>query len=186
MRKVILILLIITSSSLLAQRKFVVYCPEDALEQSEKVLMSQVGLKEKTGRNDGTHVELYLKSVGLKGRYAYCAAGQYYCFSQASYNPLPKTGSVATLWNFAKKQKQTPLIPQRHDLIMWLSNKGTGHVERIIEVLSMGWLKTVGFNTTNSTGNQRDGGGVYIRLRNLYHPLSRILKNKGLLGFYEK
>ena len=172
--------------TLQAQSRYELYCPQSSLDKSRVILYSQLGLKEKTGRNDGTHVELYLKSVGLnpKGRYPYCLAGQYYCFSQTSYNPLPKTGACITLWNFVRKLKALPYIPQIDDLIVWLSRKGNGHVERITKILGMGWIRTIGFNTTlDGKGNQRDGGGVYEKMRNILHPLSRLLSAKCLIGF---
>lgn len=185
MKKLVLILLLV-ACSVQAQTRYELYCPQSSLDASRVILYKQLGLKEKTNRNDGTHVELYLKSVGLnpKSKQPYCLAGQYYCFSLTAYNPLPKTGLVASLWNFGRKAQRTAYRPKIDDLVIWKSNKGNGHVERVIQVGNAGWIETIGFNTTSgSSGNQRDGGGVYKRQRNIYHPLSRLLLIKGLIGF---
>jgi hypothetical protein len=89
----------------------------------------------------------------------------------------------ATFDYIRKNGVKTAYVPQIHDFIVWKSPKNyTGHIERIISVGKAGWVKTVGFNTTSgNTGNQRDGGGVWIRNRNIKHPLgSRPIR--GLAG----
>ncbi|MFP4368605.1 MAG: hypothetical protein ACLFR2_03410 [Candidatus Kapaibacterium sp.] len=46
---------------------------------------------------------------------------------------------------------------------------------------SGGWIKTIGFNTTSGIpGDKREG--VFIRNRNIYHPLGRMLV-RGIAGF---
>ncbi len=81
--------------------------------------------------------------------------------------------------------KVTPK-PKYNDLIFWRKpNTWSGHVERIIEVLKAGWIRTVGFNTSSgATGSQSNGEGVYIRKRNVNHFLGRMLI-RGYLGFNE-
>lgn len=155
------------------------------LNTSEAILFQQVGIKE-VGKNKGPMIEKYLASIGLPEGYSYCLAGQYYCFEEAAkltglQNPLPKTGLVMGLWNWAKKNgKIRKGYPERHDLICWQKGKSIfGHIGRIIEVQKKGWVKTIEFNTGSDI---REGDGVYIRKRNLFQPLQR-MKIKGLIGW---
>ena len=43
----------------------------DAVEQ---IYTAEIGVREKTGKNDGERIEMYLKSTGLGKGYAWCAA----------------------------------------------------------------------------------------------------------------
>lgn len=87
-----------------------------------QVYMSQEGVRELTGHNDGVDVEKYLKAVGLGKGYAYCAAYLRWSFDQAkikttidgaaasAHNPKnlvlynhtffkdPEPGDAFTLW----------------------------------------------------------------------------------------
>ena len=86
------------------------------------------------------------------------------------------------MFNKAKQVgKKVSYKPQKNDLLFWIVTT-TGHVERIDSVLKGGWVKTIGFNTSSGTGNQRDGEGVYLRKRNIYSPLSR-MRVRGIIGF---
>ncbi|MCX6146059.1 MAG: hypothetical protein NTW25_02245 [Candidatus Kapabacteria bacterium] len=187
-----ILLLVFLTCDLSSQSKYTLPCPPLVLQNSETILISQVGVKEKTGNNDGFEVEQsqYLASVNLKRGNPYCNAGQYWCFSQVTNenpndNPMVKSGLAISTFNKAKKQgTKVNFKPDKHDLIVW-NNKGkiTGHIERIIEVGQKGWVSTVGFNTSSGmTGNQRDGGGVWKRKRNLYHFLGR-MQLLGLVGW---
>lgn len=166
---------------------------EMLLKASRDSLQAQVGATEKTGRNDGLKVEQYLASVGLGKGSPYCAAGQYYVFAVAakalglkrSDIPVYKTGSTILMFNKAiDAGKPAKYIIKVDDLMFWRSpNKYSGHVERVVEAMKAGWVKTVGFNTSSGAkGSQRDGGGVYYRKRNIYHFLGRMTV-RGFIGF---
>ena len=188
----ILLLLVATIETFSASR-YLIYCDRELLMVSRDSMLAQVGVKEKTGRNDGRKVESYLRSVGLVKGNPYCAAGQYWCFYSSAKDlgmpnksiPIYRTGSTVTMFNEAMKigQKSNP-YPIIDDLIFWRKpNEWKGHVERIIEVLKAGWVKTVGFNTSSGTeGSQDDGGGVYFRKRNVNHFLGRMVL-RGFIGF---
>lgn len=188
MKKLIIILLF--PICLFSQVKYELKCNKELLLKSRDICISQVGIKEATGHNDGERVESYLASVGLSKGNPYCAAGQYWCFSEAAkllsfcncMIPIYRTGSTYLMFNKAKQVgKKVSYKPQKNDLLFWILTT-TGHVERIDSVLKGGWVKTIGFNTSSGTGNQRDGEGVYLRKRNIYHILSR-MKVRGLIGF---
>jgi hypothetical protein len=191
MKKIIYILLIlITTTKIFCGEKYVLYCDSRLLELSEQIAYKQVGVTELTNKNDGPEVEKYLKSVGLGKGFPYCKAGQYYCYAEANKEiktkiPFPKSALANKVFDVAKtKNEKTNYQPERHDFIVWRTpKKSTGHIERIVEVKSGGWVKTIAFNTTSGNfGNQRDGGGVYIRKRNILHPLGQ-MKIRGLVGF---
>jgi len=188
----IIAILIFTQSIIYANVRYDLYCNRHLLERSHDSLMSQVGVREASGRNDG-EVEKYLHSVGLKKGNPYCAAGQYWCFMVAAdalgmlYDsiPIPRSGVANAVFNFAmQKGKRAEYVADKHFLIVWRENASyRGHIERIIATGKAGWVTTVGFNTSSANGNQADGEGVFVRKRNIYHPLGR-LKIRGIIGFY--
>jgi len=179
-------------SHLYSQAKFIVPCDYLLLNKSKEILLKQVGIKEKTNKNDGKEVEAYLASVNLPKGFPYCAAGQYYCWKEATKfyvglypNPVPKTASANGMYDgLMRKGIRGAFIPDINDLIVWKNTHNyNGHIERIIDVNQKGWVVTVGFNTSSGTkGNQRDGAGVYVRQRNVTHFLGRMYM-RGLIGF---
>lgn len=175
---------------LFSQVKYELPCNKQLLQKSHCIARSQIGVTEKTGKNDGKQVEMYLASVNLPKGNPYCAAGQYWCFKEAVrllklqefLIPIYRTGSTYLMFNKAKQiGKKVSYKPQKNDLLFWVVTT-TGHVERIDSVLKGGWVKTIAFNTSSGTGNQRDGEGVYYKKRNIYSPLNR-MRVRGLIGF---
>ena len=192
MKKFLVFCLLLSSSPLLSQMKYEVVCDNLLILKSREIAKKQVGVTEKTNKNDGIEVERYLKSVGLPKGYPYCAAGQYYCWKEATsfyvnqyQNPVPKTASANGMFDgLAKKGTRTAYRPQVNDLLVWKNaHNYNGHIERVDSVYPKGWVLTIGFNTASGNkGNQRDGGGVYYRLRNPNHFLGR-MQVRGLIGF---
>ncbi len=188
-----ILLLLVASVETFSLQRYLIPCEGKLLLLSRDSLLAQVGVKEKTGRNDGRKVESYLRSVGLVKGNPYCAAGQYWCFYSSATVlemtnksiPIYRTGSTVTMFNEAMKigQKSNP-YPIIDDLMFWRRpNEWRGHVERIIEVKKAGWVVTVGFNTSSGDkGSQYDGGGVYLRKRNIHHFLGRMVV-RGFIGF---
>ena len=151
---------------------------------------SYVGVKEKTGSNDGKEVEMFLNSVGLKKGNPWCQAFIYYCF-KANYKkpPIPRSAMAQSSFNYALKHGiKTPLVLKPGDLIIWKkASSWSGHVGLIDSVGKGGWVQTIEGNTSNGkTGSQREGNGVFKRLRNYFHPLSRYVFTRGFVGFYRK
>lgn len=153
---------------------------------------AQLGVRELTGNNDGIEVEAYLRSVGLKKGNPYCQAGQYWSFWVAATClgiplhaiPLLRTGLAAACFNdAARKGTQTKAIPQELDLVYWKFSKTIkGHTERIEKINRAGWILTNGYNIqVSSKGDQREGGGVGQRQRNINYPLGRMLVS-GFIG----
>jgi hypothetical protein len=109
-----------------AQKKYVLKCDSNLLELSHKIALQQVGIQEKTNRNDGEVVK-YLVIFGLKEGAPYCAAGQYYCFLEATNQlnlshtciPIIKTALAQAVFNdAAKRGKATNYQAEIHDLIV--------------------------------------------------------------------
>lgn len=172
---------------LFSQVKYELPCNKQLLQKSHCIARSQIGVTEKTGKNDGKQVEMYLASVGLSKGNPYCAAGQYWCFKEAArllnlsekLIPIKKTGSTFAMFNAAmQKGKKVKYISKQNDLLFWIITR-TGHVERIDSVTKGGWVYCIGFNTGLNT---REGSGVEYKLRNIYHVLSR-MKVRGIIGF---
>lgn len=155
-----------------------------------KVAKSQVGLREVTGNNDGPHIEKYLNSVGLHGRYPYCAAGIYWCFAQATKNlqkqqsdiPIKKTASANAIFDDARTRgTKTLYVTKNGDLLVWrIPRSYSGHIEIVIRSIGAGIYLTIGFNTSN--GNPREGQGNYYRYRSIFDSIGR-LNVRGIVGF---
>lgn len=149
------------------------------------LLLTQVGVKELTGKNDGVEVESYLKSVGLGKGYAWCQAFLYWGFDNVakttnSTNPMPKTAGVLDNWNkSAKYQVSKNDKPQVGDVFVMDFGKGQGHTGLIIAVEG-DYIITVEGNTSADptlASEDREGQGVFKRRRKI----STI--NKGFLRY---
>lgn len=162
--------------------------PSALAAASRDTLLAQIGTPEY--RQNSGPVQKYWKKFS---RYPipYCQAGQEYCIDHAA-KPLGvpgdvyafmNTASTITAWYGAVKiGKKTAYKSHVDDLIYWRSGKAwSGHVERIIAILTGGWVRTVGFNTSCGGGDEREGSGVCIKKRNIFHPLGR-LRILGLIG----
>ncbi len=147
------------------------------LLESEKLCLDQVGVIEK-GKNKGERIRMYLASVGLAEGHPYCMAGIYWAFDSASKklnvaNPLVKTGSTVVQFKTLEKIGIRGGKIDRHSLIFWrLGKQWKGHVGRILFIYSAGWIYTIEFNTGGR--DEREGDGVWLKYRNLYHPLARM------------
>lgn len=161
--------------------------PAALADKSRQVMLGEVG-KIETGHNRGI-ADKYNKTLKLPLGSPYCQSGQYWCYWAACqqlhytyrYIPMPRNGMANSTYDYIRRNgHKTKYIPRIDDFIVWKSPKNySGHIERIIAVGRAGWVKTVGFNTSSGKrGSQRDGGGVWIRNRNIRHPLG----SRGIRG----
>jgi len=185
-----ILLVLILSGKLHGAEKYELECDRYLIELSRDSLFAQVGIQEATGNNDGETLK-YQTIFGLKN-IPYCAAGQDWCYwvnaKLISDIPFKMSANAQFHFNWAKKHGlKVAFIAEVDDFIVWgIRNKSTGHIERIIIVYANGWVGTIGFNTSNGkTGSQREGNGVFIRLRHLYNPIGLLLI-KGLVGIKAK
>ncbi|MGB9772373.1 MAG: hypothetical protein ACPLX7_10435 [Candidatus Kapaibacteriota bacterium] len=135
---------------------------------SEKFVAMEMWQKE-TGWNRG-FCEKYQKALGLPVGSAYCYAGQYWAYEQASKltgkrNPLPRTGLAVVIFYEAKKIGIRTSGVKRSAFVVW-RRVGTslGHVERVKEVGRAGWVETYAFNVEE---------GTKIKKRNIKSPIGR-------------
>ncbi|WP_437918596.1 CHAP domain-containing protein [Sphingobacterium sp. LRF_L2] len=149
------------------------------------ILIDQVGVKEKTGKNDGEEVEAYLKSVGLGKGYAWCQAFVFWGFEKASKslgisNPVAKTAGVLDNWNKSLKyQLPKGLSPVPGDVFVMDFGKGLGHAG-VVTGVDGRYIVTVEGNTSADPSlptEDREGQGVFKRRR----LISSI--NKGFLRY---
>lgn len=128
--------------------------------------LSQIGVREATGKNDGKAVEKYLKVCGLGKGYAWCAA-----FISWVYK-VNKVTEFKTAWapGWFPKNKSLPLTPSQGggqtpkpgDVFgIWINNR-IGHVG-LVYVCGDKVVRTIEGNT-NDAGS-REGDGVYEKRR---------------------
>lgn len=187
------LIMVVGSSS--RPSKYDIEINSDIITLSDSILKQQVGVTEHPkNSNWGPEVKYYIKSSNVNYAIPYCGAGQFFCLKSAcdslnySYDLIPfnaRSAASSQYWFTHGKQIgiKVDYSPQPNDIIVWRKGStGKGHVERIISVGEMGWVKTVGFNTSNGkSGSQREGGGVFIRNRHLYNPIGA-LNIRGLVG----
>ena len=89
--------------------------PEVKRQQLRKIYLSQIGVKEKTGANDGFEVERYLRYSNLKAGSSWCAAFVCWCLGKAGLSN-PRSGWSPDL--FVK------------DRVVWQRNRGYTHGQR--------------------------------------------------------
>lgn len=121
----------------------------------------EVGVRERSGNNDGERVELYLKYIGLQKGHAWCAAYTSWVYGQAGLSK-PRTGWTPALFpenRLVKKPKPADLFG-----IYFPSLKRIAHTGFVISIKS-DWVLTIEGNTNIEGG--REGDGVYKKRRHL-------------------
>jgi len=135
----------------------------------KSIFDKQIGVRERTGNNDGKEVERYLQHVGLTKGYAWCAAFVCWVYSQAGItNPksawcpamFPKKNII-----YQRNDKNRQGTPQCADTFgIWFNSyKRVAHVGLIDEWSNGSYFISVEGNTNNT--DSRDGDGVYRKRR---------------------
>jgi hypothetical protein len=120
---------------------------------------NELGVREKTGHNDGPRVEAYLKSVGLHAGDPYCAAFISYLFSMEGYQ-APKSGWCPDLFPASRLPRSA--LHGNVIGIYFIDKKRIAHVG-LIEKVEDQWCNSIEANT-NIAGS-REGDGVYRKRR---------------------
>lgn len=143
--------------------------PVNTRAEVARIYKSQVGVREKTGKNDGTAVEKFLASVGLGAGYAWCAAFVHWCLEQAGVkNSItawsPTAHNAKNIVYFKGKFNKSP---QQADVItLYYAKKGRiGHTGFFDHMQSNNM--TVNYEGNTNAGNSNEGDGVYITFRPL-------------------
>ena len=135
----------------------------------------EIGVRERTGRNDGIRVETYLRSVGLKIGNPWCAAFISFLFGQEGLDE-PRTGWSPDL--FPKSRFTRSALPGNLLAIYFPDLKRIGHVG-LITGNQGDYICSIEGNT-NVTGS-REGDGVYRKRRHIktIYMFSDWISNKG-------
>lgn len=134
-----------------------------------KVAKGELGVRERSGKNDGFHVEKYLLTTGLGGGFAWCAAFVNWSYLQAGVIvPSDKAAwspswfpPDRTYWQVGVVEYRKP-IPGDVFGIYFSGKKRVAHVG-IIEKWEGKYATTIEGNT-NDAGS-REGDGVYRKRR---------------------
>ncbi|TKC03482.1 C40 family peptidase [Pedobacter cryotolerans] len=122
-----------------------------------------MGVREATGKNDGTAVEAYLGYTGHKKGEPWCASFVSWVYGKAGY-VQPRTAWSPALFPLARQA----IHPLPADVfgIYFPKLKRIAHCG-LVEKQQGNWITTIEGNT-NIAGN-REGDGVYRRLRHRRH-----------------
>lgn len=125
---------------------------------------SYVGVRERTGRNDGEEVERFLAHVGLAPGYAWCAAFVSYCLDRGGADSPPRSAWCPSLMGggVAIDPRGGGLAPGD---VFGVYHGAKGRVAHVgfIEGVEGDWVVTIEGNTNRGGG--REGDGVYRRRR---------------------
>lgn len=147
--------------------------PPTDREKVIAVAITQIGVTEKTGRNDGPQVEKYIASVGLnpKGGYPYCACFNYWVGREAlgSRNPYPKSAWSPDHVKGGVRVTETNPIHGGETFGIWFASKKRIAHTGLVERRERGNLITIEANTNANaavgSAGDRDGQGVYRKRR---------------------
>jgi len=126
-----------------------------------RIAAGEVGIREKTGENDGRRIEEYLAAVKLKRGDPYCAAFLSWVYLKEGF-AKPRSGWSPDLLPGARLTKTA--LPANIIGIYFPELKRIAHVG-MIEKTDKDWCMTIEGNT-NLTGS-REGEGVYRKRRHL-------------------
>lgn len=130
---------------------------------------SYVGIREKTGKNDGVEVERFLKSVGRKAGDSWCAAFVSYCLNVTNH-PFPVRSGLSRAFVTKQSIYATKVLQGQNevacgDLAIWQNgNTISGHIA-IVVIADKTKFITIEGNTSSGKGKQYDGDGVFIKER---------------------
>jgi hypothetical protein len=143
----------------------------------EEIYLSQLGVREATGRNDGPEVEMYLASVGKPKGLPWCSAFVAWCLTEAdiphrvnAWSPTAHNGRNIVYMN--REARQNPQAGDVFTLFYPRLNR-IGHAGFYHKNQNSSVIVTVEGNT-NEAGS-REGDGVYKRYRplNSIHSITR-------------
>jgi len=133
----------------------------------EQIYLSQVGVREKTGNNDGPEVEAYLKTVKLGKGNAWCAAFVRWCLLQAGIkNSITGWSPTAVnSKNIVYRDRKYNREPRAGDVVTFYYPhlNRIGHTGFYHKKISGAVYQSVEGNT-NGAGS-REGDGVYLKNR---------------------
>lgn len=134
-----------------------------------------VGIREKTGNNDGPMVELIQKTVDGKASHeAWCMAFMQTCLAYAEKktgirSPISSSEHCLTVWKNTPQEMRVRYSPLPGAIVIWQHGDSTsGHTGVVIGTDEMIFQAVEGNTTAGKDPNGkviREGGGVYFTSR---------------------
>lgn len=166
---------------LLISGAFGLHGQNSKLIEVQKIYISQIGVRELTGHNDGKQVEEFLASCNLKRGEPWCAAFVCWTFKKAGvkaivsgYSPNWFT-SKYVIWTRGAKNNFTP---QPSDVGgLYFANKGRIAHTFFIDSWPSGSSTAITVEGNTNEAGSREGDGVYRkrRLKTQLYKISRYL-----------
>lgn len=133
-----------------------------------------VGIREKTGNNDGPMVELIQETIGSHSREAWCMALVQTMIAYAELktgliSPIYASEHCMTTWRETPAYQRVKIMPLPGAIVIWKhGNTDNGHTGIVLGCDDKKFQAVEG-NTTYGTNLKgeviRDGGGVYYTVR---------------------
>lgn len=132
-----------------------------------------VGVREEGGDNRGPEVEMFQKAVdGIAQGESWCAGFGIYCVAEVERrhnvkSRIHRSERVLDIWEKSPEDMRS-MVPGAGYFACWIHGLGPkGHLEIVQNDITKENFKTVGGNTGDGSGINREGDGVYERLRSL-------------------
>ncbi len=129
-----------------------------------------VGIKEKTGNNDGTYVELIQETIGGHDREPYCMAAVQTWLAYAelkceAISPIYPSEHCMTCWRETDGAQRVKKSPLKGAIIIWKHDGGDHGHTGIVHEPYQSWMFAIEANTTGGIdpGGEivREGQGIY-------------------------
>jgi len=150
-------------------------------DKAQKIYLSQVGVRELTGNNDGKEVLMYQKAAGLGKGFSWCSCFVKWCFDSAKVKTTinawsPTAHNPDNLVFFSRRRIKDPAAADVFT-IWFASKKRIAHTGFVNKEINSGVVETVEGNT--SEAGSREGDGVYKRKRstNSLYSITRWIKD---------
>jgi hypothetical protein len=156
---------------------------------SDKLIQTQyryVGTIE-IPNNRGAKIDSMNRIAGVSVGSPWCASFVVFTSDKSGQIISTKSALAQNHFHYAKKHGRSSSKDriQAGSLIIWrLGNTSSGHIETILSVVGNNVI-TIGGNTSAGVGDQRNGDGVFIRMRSLTEPMGS-LRVLGVVNFYEQ
>lgn len=147
-----------------------------------------VGIREKTGNNDGPMVELIQKTIGGASRESWCMSLQQTGLAYAEVktgvkSPVSPSEHCLTVWNETPKEQRVKSIPLPGAIAIWRHGNTTNGHTGCTNGADSEIFHAIEGNTTSGSDDPngkvvREGGGVYFTTRSM-HPTGEM----HLVGF---
>lgn len=135
-----------------------------------EIASQYIGVKESGGDNKGSMVEIFQRAVDGKAQgESWCMAFVQYCVLEfekqsATKSKIFRSEHCLTVWNNSPKELRLSK-PEVGCLVIWQFNSSSqGHVG-IVTKVNVNTISTIEGNTGTGAAIERNGDGVYARVR---------------------